>query len=55
MRFTEEEMDKCRAAMAKPAPLDALRLIASGRVLIELTKDNRHQLRILLQQRLTAR
>lgn len=41
MRFTEEEMDKCRAAMAKPAPLDALRLIASGRVLIELTKDKR--------------
>ncbi|CAH0343677.1 hypothetical protein [Rhizobium sp. CECT 9324] len=41
MRFTEEEIALCRDAMAKPAPIDALRLIASGRVLIELTKDRR--------------
>lgn len=41
MPFTETEIEQCRAAMMKPAPLDALRLIASGRVLIELTKDKR--------------
>lgn len=39
--FSSEEIRKCVDAMAKPAPLDALRLIASGRVLVEVTHDGR--------------
>lgn len=38
---TETEIERCKAAMSKPAPLEALRLIASGRVLIELSHDGR--------------
>lgn len=39
--FTAEEIEKCRSAMAKPAPIEALELIASGRVLIEISPDGR--------------
>lgn len=39
--FTAEEIERCKAAMSKPAPLNALRLLASGRVYVELTPDRR--------------
>lgn len=39
--FTPEEIALCKAAMSKPAPLEALRLIASGRLIIELSRDGR--------------
>ena len=39
--FTDDEIEHCKAAMAKPAPLDALRLIASGRVLIDVANEGR--------------
>ncbi len=39
--FSAEEIDRCREAMAKPAPRQALALIASGRVIVELSKDRR--------------
>lgn len=42
--FTPEEIAHCRAAMAKPAPLQALRLIASGRVIVEVSEDGRQVL-----------
>lgn len=41
MTFTEEEIAHCKEAMAKPAPLQALRLIASGRAIVEMTEDRR--------------
>jgi len=39
--FTAEEIEKCKAAMSKPAPRQALELIGSGRAVIELTPDRR--------------
>lgn len=39
--FTEEEIAHCKAAMEKPAPLNALALIASGRAVVSLSKDRR--------------
>lgn len=39
--FSQEEIRKCKEAMAKPGPLEALSLLASGRMTIELTKDKR--------------
>lgn len=36
MTFTPEEVERCRAAMSKPAPLEALALIASGRLVFEI-------------------
>lgn len=39
MQFTDEEISRCQAAMMKPGPLDALRLIASGRVVGYLDKN----------------
>lgn len=39
--FTAEEIARCVEAMAKPAPLDALRMIASGRLVVQLTHDRR--------------
>ncbi|WJS87277.1 hypothetical protein [Paracoccus sp. TOH] len=41
MSFTADEIDHCKAAMSKPAPLEALKLIASGRAIVELTPDRR--------------
>ncbi|WP_234053676.1 MULTISPECIES: hypothetical protein [unclassified Xanthobacter] len=41
MTFTHEEVERCKAAMSKKGPLEALRLIASGRVIVELTYDRR--------------
>lgn len=41
-RFSDEEVAKCVEAMSKPSPLQALATIASGRVLIELSKDRRN-------------
>lgn len=35
-----DDIERCKAAMSKPAPLDALRLIASGRVEIEVYGPN---------------
>ncbi|GEP11702.1 hypothetical protein MMMDOFMJ_1707 [Methylobacterium gnaphalii] len=34
-----DEIARCKAAMSKPAPMQALRLIASGRVIIEVTPE----------------
>lgn len=34
-----ERVARCHAAMSKPGPIDALRLIASGRVVIEVRAD----------------
>jgi len=39
--FSPDEIARCVDAMAKPAPMEALRLIASGRVIIEVTQDGR--------------
>jgi len=41
MIFSAEELEKCRSAMDKPAPIEALKLIASGSVIVELTHDKR--------------
>lgn len=41
--FTPEEIEKCKAAMSKPAPRQALEAIAGG-ILVELTKDRRDML-----------
>lgn len=38
-RLTEEHVQHCKAAMQKPAPIQALRLIASGRAIIEVAPD----------------
>lgn len=40
-QFSADEIVRCQEAMAKPAPLVALGLIASGRVIIELSGDGR--------------
>lgn len=40
-KYTEEEIARCREAMSKKGPQEALRLIASGRVIIDLTADGR--------------
>ncbi|RWR14235.1 hypothetical protein [Paenirhodobacter populi] len=40
--FTPDEIDECRAAMMKPAPIGALALIASGRAVVELSDDRRN-------------
>lgn len=40
--FTPEEIEHCKASMSKPAPMEALALIASGRVVIELSRDRRN-------------
>lgn len=40
-QFTDEEIAKCKAAMSKPGPISALQLIASGRVLVEISRDRR--------------
>ncbi len=37
MNFSDEFVARCKAAMSKSAPQDALRLVASGRVTIEVT------------------
>lgn len=42
--FTADEIAQCEAAMRKPAPLRALALIASGRVVIEISPDGRNVL-----------
>lgn len=42
--FTTEEIAQCEEAMQKPAPLRALALIASGRVVIEISPDGRNVL-----------
>lgn len=39
--FTPEEIERCKEAMSKPAPMGALRLIASGRAVIELASNRR--------------
>lgn len=39
--FTPDEIQKCVDAMAKPGPIDALKLIASGRAIIEISRDGR--------------
>jgi len=41
IEYTAEELARCKAAMSKPAPLEALRLIASGRLIVELSRDRR--------------
>ncbi|MCY0148301.1 hypothetical protein OEG84_11415 [Hoeflea sp. G2-23] len=41
MNFTDEEIAHAKAAMKKPAPVGALRLIASGRAVVSLSKDGR--------------
>ncbi|CAO4133488.1 hypothetical protein [Methylorubrum extorquens] len=35
--ITAEHISRCKEAMSKPAPIQALRLIASGRASIEVT------------------
>lgn len=39
--YTPEEVARCRAAMKKTGPLEALRAIAAGRLTVELTPDGR--------------
>lgn len=39
--FSVEEIDRCREAVTKPACVQALALIASGRAIIELSPDRR--------------
>lgn len=39
MQSTPEEIERCRAAMSKPAPREALALIASGRLVFEIEKS----------------
>lgn len=39
--LTNEEIERCRDAMTKPAPMRALALIASGRVVIEVVEGGR--------------
>lgn len=39
MTFTQEEVDRCKAAMEKAAPREALAFINSGRVVVELGAD----------------
>lgn len=39
--FTEAEIASAKAALDKPAPMDALRMVASGRGLFQLTDDRR--------------
>ncbi|HXJ73242.1 MAG TPA: hypothetical protein VNM37_10320, partial [Candidatus Dormibacteraeota bacterium] len=40
--FTPEEIERCKAAMDKPAPLKALQAIASGRAGVSLSPDGRN-------------
>jgi hypothetical protein len=40
--FTDEEVAKCKAAMDKPSPLQALRAIVSGEVTVTLDRDGRN-------------
>lgn len=40
--FTPEEVEHCKASMSKPAPQQALALIASGRLVVELSDDRRN-------------
>lgn len=39
VKHSPEEIERCRAAMAKPAPREALALIASGRLVFEIDKS----------------
>ena len=39
--FSAAEIARCKAAMGKPAPRGALVLIASSRVVVELSSDGR--------------
>lgn len=39
--FSDAEIERCKAAMGKPAPREALALIASSRVAVELSSDGR--------------
>lgn len=39
--WTAEEVERCKAAMALPAPIKALADIASGAIVVSLTKDGR--------------
>lgn len=39
--FTAEEIEECNQAMSDQESIDALELIASGRLKIELTEDKR--------------
>lgn len=39
--MTPEEITRCKEAMRKPAPMQALQLIASGRVVIEVARGGR--------------
>lgn len=41
MKFTDDEISLCINAMDKPAPRQALELIASGRIIVSLSKDRR--------------
>lgn len=41
MQFSDEYVRKCEAAMKKKGPLEALALVASGRVIVEVSKDGK--------------
>lgn len=49
--FTDQEIERAKAAMAKPGPLNALALIASGRAVIEISKSGRDVLIVELDGR----
>lgn len=39
--YTPDEINACQAAMSKPAPIEALMLLASGRVVAHISDDGR--------------
>jgi len=49
--FTDEEIERAKTAMFKPAPVNALALIASGRAVIEISKSGRDVLIVELDGR----